>query len=72
MKKGPPYGDPFDNYHFAFIFLGNNFLLWLRWMKAALVLLLLLMFAAALAHFLHQKHRASAYNHAGKQIKFSG
>lgn len=68
MKKGPPYGDPFDDYHFAFIFLGNCFLLWLRRMRTVLVLLLLLMFAAALAHFLHQKYRASADNHARKQI----
>jgi CHASE1-domain containing sensor protein len=37
-------------------------------MRAALVLLLLFLFAAALANFLHQEHRASADNHAGKQI----
>ena len=41
-------------------------------MRAMLVLVPILLLAAVLAHFLHQKHSASAYNHAGKQIQFSG
>ena len=41
-------------------------------MSAVFMLVVTLLFAAPLAHFLHQKDRASADNHARKQIQFSG